>query len=185
LRGSDWSEFKRINEFTAACRRYWPEAKITLWPDSAFIGAETLSDPEPAPQQHERDLNMTMLTESDLDGVYGSAMLSATGLGDRRLKVRIKDVRKETLQGRGPGELPRARLVLDLDGTNQRMVLNATNFEVLRSKIGRDPQKWVGTTIGISAEDTSFGGRATKGLCLRVLDGAQKVEESKSLDETI
>ena len=112
---------------------------------------------------------MTLITtENDLNGVYGSRMLSAAELGDRKLRAKIKSVSKEQLQGRNPGEQPRPRIVLDLVG-EKRFVLNTTNFNVLCNALGRDPKNWIGAEIGISAETTTFSGRPAKGLRLRVL----------------
>jgi hypothetical protein len=106
-----------------------------------------------------------------LDGIYGSQMMSGSELGDRKIRAKISDVRKETLQGRNPGEAARTKVVLDLAGQDKRLALNATNFNYLRDALGRNPQKWVGAEIGIRAEDTSFGGRQMKGLRVKVLNG--------------
>jgi hypothetical protein len=107
--------------------------------------------------------------ENDLDGIYGSPMLSAAELGDRKLRVKIKSASKEPLRSRSnPGEEPRLRIVLDLVG-EKRFVLNTTNFNVLCNALGRDPKNWIGAEIGISAETTTFSGRPVKGLRLRVL----------------
>jgi hypothetical protein len=113
---------------------------------------------------------MSVVTSpEDFDGIYGSPMLSATELGGRKLRVKIKLVSKEQLQSRNPGEKPRDRIVLDLVGTEKRLVLNATNFNVLRDALGGDPKNWNGVEIGISAETTTFAGRPVKGLRVRVL----------------
>jgi hypothetical protein len=45
------------------------------------------------------DLNTP--TEADLDACYGSKYLSATEVGDRKIKTRIARVRKEALQQQG------------------------------------------------------------------------------------
>ena len=113
---------------------------------------------------------MTLITtENDLNGVYGSRMLSAAELGDRKLCVKIKSLSKEQLQSRNPGEPARTRIVVDLVGTEKRLVLNATNFNVLRNALGRDPMKWSGAEIEISAETTTYAGRPVKGLRVKVL----------------
>ena len=113
---------------------------------------------------------MPLITnENDLDGIYGSPMLSATELGDGKLRATIKALSREKLQGRNAGEPPRDRIVLDFVGTEKRLVLNATNFKTLRDALGRDPKAWIGAEIGISAETTTFSGRPVKGLRLRVL----------------
>jgi len=54
-------------------------------------------------------------TEADLDQAYGSKYLSATGVGDRKIKTTIKKVRKEEFRGN--------------DGTKQmKFVLHLENF---------------------------------------------------------
>jgi hypothetical protein len=113
---------------------------------------------------------MTVVTNpDDFDGVYGSKMLSAAGLGDRKLRAKIKSLSKEQLQGRNPGEPARNRIVVNLVGTENRLVLNATNFNMLRDVLGRDPKNWIGAEIVISAETTTFAGRPVKGLRVQVL----------------
>lgn len=116
---------------------------------------------------------MTMLTESDIEGLYGSKMLSGTELGDRKIRAKIADVLKQTLQGRTPGEPARTKVVLVLAGHEKQLALNATNFGYLRTTLGRDPQHWVNAEIGISAEDVSFAGRTVKGLRVKVLDNGR------------
>jgi hypothetical protein len=113
---------------------------------------------------------MTIITnENDFDGVYGTKTLSATGLGDGKMRVKIRSLSKEQLQGRNPGEPPRPRIVLDFVETEKRLVLNATNFGILRDSLGRDPKSWIGAEIGISAEATTFSGRRVMGLRVKVL----------------
>jgi hypothetical protein len=121
---------------------------------------------------------MTMLTEQDIEGLYGSKMLSGTELGDRKIKARIEDVLKQTLQGRTPGEPARTKVVLVLAGHEKQLALNATNFTYLRDTLGRDPQKWVGAEIGIKAEDVSFAGRIVKGLRIKVLENGRPAPAS-------
>jgi hypothetical protein len=128
---------------------------------------DPVRDPEPAP--YERAGLMTMLTEADLDGIYGSRMLSGTELGDRKIRARIEDVLKQTLQGRTPGEPARTKVVLVLAGHEKQLALNSTNFTYLRDTLGRDPQNWVGAEIGIKAENVQFAGRTVKGLRVKVL----------------
>jgi len=123
-------------------------------------------------------------SESDLEGVYGSQMMSATELGDKKLRVKIKAVHKEMLQGRNPGETARPRLVLDLTGTEKRLVLNATNYNVVRDALGRNPQNWIDAELGIKAENTTFAGRSVRGLRVKVLSKASsEAEEAAALSD--
>jgi hypothetical protein len=118
---------------------------------------------------------MTMLTEADIEGLYGSKMLSGTELGDRKIRARIEDVLKQTLQGRTPGEPARTKVVLALAGQEKQLALNATNFTYLRDTLGRDPRNWVGAEIGIKAENVNFAGRTVKGLRVKVLDNGRPI----------
>jgi hypothetical protein len=121
---------------------------------------------------------MTMLTEADIEGLYGSKMLSGTELGDRKIRAKIADVLKQTLQRRTPGEPARTKVVLALAGHEKQLALNATNFTYLRDTLGRDPQKWVGAEIGISAENVTFAGRIVRGLRVKVLDNGRPAPAS-------
>jgi hypothetical protein len=131
------------------------------------ISVRGCCQPDPAPI-----LESVVLSERDLEGVYGSRMMSGAELGGRKIRAKISDVRKETLQGRNPGEPARTKIVLDLADHDKKLALNATNFNYLRDNLGHDPQKWVGVEIGIRAEDTSFGGHPVKGIRIKVLNSA-------------
>ena len=131
------------------------------------ISVRGCCQPDPAPI-----LESVVLSERDLEGVYGSRMMSGAELGGRKIRAKISGVRKETLQGRNPGEPARTKIVLDLADHDKKLALNATNFNYLRDNLGHDPQKWVGVEIGIRAEDTSFGGHPVKGIRIKVLNSA-------------
>ena len=71
-------EFQKIQEFAAACRRQWPDAKIVLRPneDDASSGADARPHaPETAPGvivMSAFDNDLLTPTEADLDACYGS-----------------------------------------------------------------------------------------------------------------
>jgi len=73
------------------------------------------------------DLNTP--TEADLDACYGSKYLSATEVGDRKIKTRIARVRKEALQQQGGAT--RNKFVLGCATLDKEIVLNSTNKTLL------------------------------------------------------
>ena len=107
-------------------------------------------------------------TEADLDQLYGSKYLSATDLGDKKVRTRISKIRKEMMQQQG-GKPERAKFVSYFATLEKPMVLNTTNKIALVEKLGKNPADWIGADIGILAENTTFQGKLVKGLRLRVL----------------
>jgi hypothetical protein len=161
---TDSKRAKRLPKFVSKTDE--PPA-LSRRPDSTIPVRRCCPQPEPAPITESN-----VLSERDLEGVYGSRMMSGAELGGRKIRAKISDVRKETLQGRNPGEPARTKIVLDLADHDKKLALNATNFNYLRDNLGHDPQKWVGVEIGIRAEDTSFGGHPVKGIRIKVLNSA-------------
>jgi len=107
-------------------------------------------------------------TEHDLDTCYGSKYLATTDVGDRKIKSRIAKVRKEEL--RGDNGKARSKFILYFDTVDKPMVVNATNKNALVDKLGRDPAKWPGATVGIFVDpNVTFAGKRVPGLRLRVL----------------
>jgi hypothetical protein len=120
-----------------------------------------------------------ILTEQDVEGLYGSKSYSGADIGDRKIRAEIAHVSKETFPARG-NEPARTKLVVALVGHQKSIVLNSTNFTVLRDGISRNPGEWVGAEIGISAEPTSFGGKSTMGLRVKVLKRPEGVAAAKA-----
>jgi hypothetical protein len=107
-------------------------------------------------------------TEEDLEKCYGGKYLNAADIGAKKIKTRIKKVTKETMQQQqGKGE--RAKFVLYLSTIDKPMVVNATNKDELVKELGRNPANWKNAEVGIYTIETTFGGKPTKGLRLRVL----------------
>jgi hypothetical protein len=111
-------------------------------------------------------------TEADLDQAYGPKYLSATHVGDRKIKTTIKKVRKEEF--RSSDGTKQIKFVLYLENLDRPMVINATNMQTLVEALGRVPAKWVGAVIGIYVENVTFGGKRVAGLRLRVLTASTK-----------
>jgi len=128
-------------------------------------------------------------TEADLDDCYGSKYLSAADLGDKKIRTRIGKIRKETMRQQSGAE--RTKFVIYFTTLDKPMVLNATNKNALVDKLGKVPADWVSTDVGLYTENTSFAGKPTKGLRLRVLGPAKteaapvKPAKSVSLEETL
>jgi hypothetical protein len=116
-------------------------------------------------QDFNDDLNTP--TEADLDTYYGSKYLSALEIGDRKIRTKIAKVRKVPLQQQGG--LTRTKFVLSFSNLDKELVLNTTNKNALVDVLGRRPAEWLGAEVGIYAEATTFAGKPTKGLRLRVL----------------
>jgi hypothetical protein len=129
-------------------------------------------------------------SEADLEQCYGSKYLSAADLGDKKIKTRIGKIRKEPMRQQG-GKPERSKFVIYFTTLDKPMVLNATNKNALVDKLGKVPADWVSTDVGLYTENTSFAGKPTKGLRLRVLGPAKteaapvKPAKSVSLEETL
>ena len=108
------------------------------------------------PHDFSDDLNTP--TEADLDACYGSKYLSATEVGDRKIRTRIAKVRKQPLQQQGGAT--RNKFVLACTTLDKEIVLNSTNKNALVDCAG---------SVDSDTEPTTFR-QADKGLRLRVLN---------------
>jgi hypothetical protein len=109
-----------------------------------------------------------VLTEEDFEGSYGSQHWNADEIGDRKLKLTISHVAKTMMPAR-EGKPARDRAVLSFEGQKKTLVLNTTNFRLMKLSVSRHPGEWVGTVLGVFTEPTSFGGRPTRGIRIKVL----------------
>jgi hypothetical protein len=107
-------------------------------------------------------------TEADVDACYGTKYASATEVGDQKIRTKIARVRKETLQQQGGTAKP--KFILAFTTLDKEMVLNSTNVNALVGVLGKPPAGWIGAEVGIYTEATTYGGKPTKGLRLRVLN---------------
>jgi hypothetical protein len=74
------------------------------------------------------------------------------------------------------------KLVLSFEGQKKSLVLNSTNYNYLRAEICRDPGLWVGAVLGIYTEPTTFGGKPTRGVRLKVLQSPAGVKKPNGGD---
>jgi len=107
-------------------------------------------------------------TEDDLDAYYGSKFLTATELGDRKIRTKIARIRKQALQQPGGGT--KTKFILSFTTVDKEMVLNVTNKNALVDALGRNPADWIDAEVGLFTEPTVMAGKATRGLRLRVLN---------------
>jgi hypothetical protein len=107
-------------------------------------------------------------TEADIDACYGSKYLSASEVGNRKIRTKIARVRKEALQQQGGGT--KTKFIVAFTNHDKEMVLNSTNINALVDALGKRPTDWIDADVGIYTEPTMFGGKPTKGLRLRVLN---------------
>src|SRR5262245_43250540 len=86
-------------------------------------------------------------TEADLDQLYGSKYLSASDIGNRKVRTKILKVRKEEL--RSNDGTKRMRFVLYFEDIDKGLVLNAVNKDRLVASLGRVPTNWKGASVGV------------------------------------
>jgi hypothetical protein len=119
-----------------------------------------------------------VLTEQDVEGLYGSQHVSAEEVGDRKLRWTISNAAVNTMPARG-NEPARDKVVLSFTGQKKTLVLNSTNFNLLRAGISRHPGEWVGAEIGIFTEMTSFAGQPKRGIRLKILKLPEGIATAK------
>ena len=95
-------------------------------------------------------------TEADLDACYGSKYLSATEVGDRKIRTKIERIRKQALPQQGGGT--RIKFILSFSTLDKELVLNATNKNALVDRLGRNPADWIGAEVGLFTEPTNMAG---------------------------
>lgn len=106
-------------------------------------------------------------SEADLDLCYGSKFLSATELGDKKIRTRIQKVKKEPLRGQDGKE--KNKFILSFSNVDKSLVANATNIKTLVDALGKAPSGWLNADVGIFTEPTMMAGKPTRGVRLRVL----------------
>ena len=101
-------------------------------------------------------------SEADLDLCYGSKFLSATELGDKKIRTRILKVKKEPLRGQDGKE--KNKFILSFSNLDKSLVANATNIKTLVDALGKAPSGWLNADVGIFTEPTMMAGKPTRGV---------------------
>ena len=109
-------------------------------------------------------------SEADLDLCYGSKFLSATELGDKKIRTRILKVKKEPLRGQDGRE--KNKFILSFSNVDKSLVANATNIKTLVDALGKAPSGWLNADVGIFTEPTMMAGKPTRGGVLGKLPSA-------------
>jgi hypothetical protein len=109
-------------------------------------------------------------SEADLDLCYGSKFLSATELGDKKIRTRIMKVKKEPLRGQDGKE--KNKFILSFSNVDKSLVANATNIKTLVDALGKAPSGWLNADVGIFTEPTMMAGKPTRGGVLGKLPSA-------------
>jgi hypothetical protein len=96
------------------------------------------------------------------DYAYGNSdYLKADELAGKSARVVISDVEDiEFDKGLKP--------VLSFEGKKKRLVVNATNFDILCAGIGNKTTDWVGHAIVLKGEKTSFRGKLVDSIRVSV-----------------
>jgi hypothetical protein len=108
------------------------------------------------------------LTETELQAIYSSKYLSAADVGDRKIKTKILRVSSDMLRQQD-GRM-RKKAILSLEGLDKQVVVNTTNFLILKTGLGANPSKWIGASIGIKTKPSTMAGKPVMSIELVVLD---------------
>ena len=177
------SELKRIQNFTAKCRRLWPGATVTLRSNVTADAAPQVQRGSTSETRHpatkgdipmadefiEHGLDLETPTEADLDQAYGGRFLQASDIGDKKIRTKILRIRKEEMVDRETGK-KKVRFVAFFENIDKGMILNATNKNVLVDALGKPPANWICASVGVFVDpNVTYGNKRTGGLRLRAL----------------
>jgi hypothetical protein len=109
--------------------------------------ASNLASPSTALEQ-----NMS----STFDDLYGSKWFSANDLTAGETQRR-KIGKAETVELRDKDGSTKKKLAVWFSGVDKALVLNQTNANRLAAAHGKNESKWVGTSVEIYVEDTTYG----------------------------
>lgn len=91
-------------------------------------------------------------TAADLDAIYGSRFYNGSNLGANRPVLTIVRVGVEELRGKNGPEL---KALLHFKESTKLVALNKTNKAALEKVLGIEPEKWIGATIRLWADDAN------------------------------
>jgi hypothetical protein len=108
---------------------------------------------------------------TEFDTLYGSKYMAASDLDGSVIRAKIGKVELANLKQKD-GTVSK-KYALFFPGQDKAMILNMTNARRLAEAFGKNAGKWVGQSIEIYAEDTSFG----PGLRLRAIKVQKPIGE--------
>ena len=100
-----------------------------------------------------------------INSLFKTNYIKADDLAGERKRLTIADVEVVTM---GEGKDQMKKPVLRFDETDQGLVLNKTNANVLREKFGDDTDAWIGQTILLCPDETDFSGKRVPCIRIRV-----------------
>jgi hypothetical protein len=115
---------------------------------------------------------------NDFDELYGSKYFSVGDLkgGEPRLKIG----KVEIAELREKNGTTKHKYVMLFEGVDKGLVINKTNALKLAEAYGKQSSRWIGQTVQLYAEDTSFG----KGVRVRPLrEPATPAEPDPALND--
>jgi hypothetical protein len=157
---SEWSEWIRIKEFTAECRRLWPGAMIVLRPDTntsppAGGSADGLNGARAGSvSRQERREDQTM----DMRQYLTSAFITLDDLrdGPQPRREKIADVVE------GKFDKPNIKFA-----SGDMVSVNATNGRVLMRAFGPETSKWIGCEVELYIGQLEYQGSLQDGVRIR------------------
>jgi hypothetical protein len=72
--------------------------------------------------------------------------------------------------------------VLSFEGKSKRLVVNATNFDILCAGISNNTKDWVGHAIVLKGEKTSFRGKLVNSIRVNVPKESKQAKQQPSDD---
>lgn len=111
------------------------------------------------------------------DYAYGTSnYLKAEDLAGKNVRVVISNVEDiEFDKGLKP--------VLSFEGKKKRLVVNATNFDILCAGISNNTKDWPGHTIMLRGEKALFRGKLVDSIRVDVLKQQPKQQPSDNMEE--
>ena len=100
-------------------------------------------------------------TQMDINAAFPSKYLKAADLQGHTVTVQIASCHMDDV-GDDTGDKP----VLTFHGKDKGLVLNKTNSQMITEMYGAETDNWIGKSITIRPDKTTYGGRLVD--CLRV-----------------
>jgi len=132
--------------------------------------------PPRAPMDLTRD--RTGIIIMNREDVFPSRYFKAANL-PRPRNVTIVAAKMEEMKSPDGGETQN-RLVLHFSDEAKRLVVNATNFDVLAELFGGETEDWIGKTVQLYADKTRFGHKIVP--CVRVRAASVGEQLNGSID---